>query len=163
MSAIPTRSAFGLPPAYRQADAATKASGRFPASDSMNSNDDAMNRSARFGTKSRRMSAVRACGLALLALACSAQAQQTSAPFNVVVNPLPGAATPGTEHCTMVGAFGKAVTITCTPGAVRFITQPPPEDELDTEDANAGAGSVTSWRRIRLDNGDELLEMTVRW
>jgi hypothetical protein len=32
----------------------------------------------------------------------------------------------------------------------------------DTEKSSIGAGTVTSWRMIRLENGD-YLEMTVRW
>jgi hypothetical protein len=113
----------------------------------------------------RRATAAARGGLALLlgAWMLSSQAGQTSSTFNVVVNP-PGASDSSSERCTMVGTFGRSVTITCTPGAVRFIV-PPPETVLnqDVDENITAIGSTTSWRRVRLVNGDYLLEMTVRW
>jgi hypothetical protein len=93
--------------------------------------------------------------------ALTSQAAETSSSFRVTVNQ-PGNPVPDDGLCLFIGAFGTSVTVTCFPG-IRFITQPPAFDKLqDAEISYTGAGTVTSWRMIRFDNGD-YLEMTVRW
>lgn len=114
----------------------------------------------------RRARVVTVCGLAaaLSLWAFSGHAEQTSGPVVVTVNLQTGVAVPTSDQCTFVGAFGARVTISCSPGAVRFITQPPsPGKAGDVDAKHMEAGTVTSWRRIKLENGEELLEMTVQW
>ena len=119
--------------------------------------------------RSRPASSAASCrtlGLVLVAVlaAVPGAAARAESPFNVVVNPPAAGAAPQAGQCTVVGAFGASVTVTCTPGAIRFITAPPPAATAAAqEDDVAQAGAVTTWRRITLDSGEELFEMTVRW
>lgn len=93
--------------------------------------------------------------------AFSSHAAQTSSPFLVTVNQ-PGSPILDEGLCRFIGSFGTSVTVACSPG-LRFISLPPATDNLlDTEVRYTGAGTVTSWRMIRFENGD-YLEMTVRW
>lgn len=93
----------------------------------------------------------------------SSQAAETSNSFNVTVDLQTGIEVPDAGLCKMIGAFGTSVTVSCAPGSFRFITRPPAADALqDKEPSYTGAGTVTSWRMIRLENGD-YLEMTVQW
>ena len=93
--------------------------------------------------------------------ALSSHAAQTSSSFLVTVNQ-PGSTVPDEGLCRFIGSFGTSITVACSPG-LRFITQPPSSMKLeDLEPSYTGAGTVTSWRMIRFENGD-YLEMTVRW
>jgi len=99
--------------------------------------------------------------LVLAGWSVSGQAAQTDSSFMVTVNE-PVNPVPDEGLCRFIGAFGSSVTVTCSPG-IRFITQPPAFDKLEeTEKSYTGAGTVTTWRMIRFENGD-YLEMTVRW
>jgi hypothetical protein len=91
---------------------------------------------------------------------------------------------PGSSFCRvsdMPGAFGAIVTVVCSTGVVVQIDTPsahpsslpihggayrflPPVSwaGVMSDDMNAGLGTVTSWRVIKLADRD-LLEMTVRW
>ena len=124
-----------------------------------------MCKSAFLGKFVLHVTAVKTCALAFVlgVWALSSQAAETNKSFNVTVNLQTGKEVPDTGFCTMVGAFGTSVTVMCAPGGFRFITKPPAVDTLkDKEASYTGAGSVTSWRMIRLENGD-YLEMTVQW
>jgi len=124
-----------------------------------------MSKSANPGMIVRHVTAVNTCAFAFLlgVWAFSSQAAETSTSFNVTVDLQTGIEVPDAGLCKMIGAFGTSVTVSCAPGSFRFITRPPAADALqDKEPSYTGAGTVTSWRMIRLENGD-YLEMTVQW
>jgi len=98
----------------------------------------------------------------------------------------PGAA-PNTALCrsgTMVGAFGSSVTVVCSTGAVvssagtgasnlpwttmpdntyRFMFSAYRDgDQLRAVDSYAGMGTVTTWRKVKLNDRD-YLEMMLHW
>jgi hypothetical protein len=125
--------------------------------------DQSMNKPGLRKAIAHRAASVYALAMLLGTAAFSSHAAQDGAPFVVRVNLDTGVDVPETGLCTVVGAFGASVTVSCSAGAIRFVTQPPAVDKLrDTEKSSIGAGTVTSWRMIRLENGD-YLEMTVRW
>lgn len=122
-----------------------------------------MNMPAFPGTTVRRFTIAKALGMAVVlgVWAVSSQAAQTGSSFSVTVSP-PGSPVADEGLCRFIGAFGTSITVTCSPG-LRFITMPPAFDKLqDNEISYTGAGTVTTWRMIRFENGD-YLEMTVRW
>jgi hypothetical protein len=124
-----------------------------------------MSKSAFLGKNARLASVAKLCALAVAlgVWAFSSQAAETNRSFNVTVDLNTGIEVPDAGLCKMIGAFGTSVTVTCAPGSFRFITHPPAAGALqDKEESYTGAGTVTSWRMIRLENGD-YLEMTVQW
>jgi hypothetical protein len=124
-----------------------------------------MSKSAFLGKFDRHVMVVKTCAFAAVLgiWVSTAHAAETSKSFNITVNLQTGIEVPDAGMCTMIGAFGTSVTVSCAPGSFRFITHPPAADALqDKEPSYTGAGTVTSWRMIRLENGD-YLEMTVQW
>jgi hypothetical protein len=103
-------------------------------------------------------------GLALVLgmWALTSDAGKTGAPFTVTVHLDTGLAPPSPDLCTMIGAFGASITVSCPADRVRFITYPPLADQVPSGETNVEAGIVTSWRKIRVGDKD-YLEMTVRW
>jgi hypothetical protein len=112
--------------------------------------------------------------------ALAAQARST---FRVQVQ-IGNHVSPGSSFCRisdMPGAFGAIVTVVCSTGVVVQIDTPSGQSSslpihggayrflppvswagVMSDDMNAGLGTVTSWRVIKLADRD-LLEMTVRW
>jgi len=128
----------------------------------------------------------------LCAWAIPGHAGQSTGQFPVTINlqnssaSAPGAA-PNTALCrsgTMVGAFGSSVTVVCSTGAVvssagtgasnlpwttmpdntyRFMFSAYRDgDQYRTVDNYSGAGTIASWRRIKLNDRD-YLEMMLHW
>jgi hypothetical protein len=117
-----------------------------------------------------------------------AGAAETSSNFNVTVKLGTGTTPPETEtgfcrRTNVPGAFGAAVTVVCSTGAVveispghegppvvpmhggayRFLTLTSGAGVMpDSEENFTGLGTVTSWRVVHLSNRD-FLELTVRW
>lgn len=112
-----------------------------------------------------------------------ALAAQARSSFTVQVQ-ISNQVSPGSSFCRvsdMPGAFGAIVTVVCSTGVVVQIDTPPGQSSslpihggayrflppvswagVMSDDMNAGLGTVTSWRVIKLADRD-LLEMTVRW
>ena len=112
-------------------------------------------------------------------------AAQNNALFNVNVQ-LAGNSTPSRGICrssTLIGAFGVAITVLCSngmpvdfsgdttrlpwasipDGSYRFVTLLSSNNEpLGTLDFLTGAGTVTTWRMVKMSNLD-YLELSVGW
>jgi len=125
---------------------------------------DRMNEPAFLSRIACETKAVMGLGLAVVlgVWALTSDAAQTGAAFRVTVNLQTGLEPPGTEFCTLIGAFAASVTVSCPADRVRFVTHPPLADQLPSGESNVEAGIVTSWRQIRVGDKD-YLEMTVRW
>ena len=123
-----------------------------------------------------------ACVYLMSAWAVPAYARTAQASFSVSINVQP-ANTALCRSAASIGIFGAAVTVICTTGAFvsyagnntqlpwatvqdsayRFVTNVSASgDSLGTVDSYTGAGTVTSWRVIKLANRD-YLEMMVHW
>jgi hypothetical protein len=123
-----------------------------------------MNRSDFIWIAASKVVAVIGHGLvvALCGWVLTSHAAETTAPFRVTVRLDTGVAPPSPDLCTIVGAFGASVTVSCPADRVRFVTYPPLANQIPSNESNVEAGIVTSWRKIRVGDKD-YLEMTVRW